>query len=307
MLGVTLSTHLTFTQHCNNIAVKVQQSNNLLKALAGSTWGCDKETLLTTQQAIGRSILSYCCLVWTPSLSDTKWSRLQRKQNSALIITTGYLKMADVVELQQDPRELRVRQHNELISKQFAIACHLPQYPCYQLCHITPDDRPERRRSLIGRLKPNIQHYLAEEPLSNTSYKSAISSIYQEAVRTAIESSSTKQLNGRPPPIATAEQALPRKTKTILAQLHTSHSRILGQYTNRSDPTARNHCHNCGQSPHDTHHLFDYHLKPTTLTVKSLWSAPTETAKHLNLAVDETSIQQHVLFEDILVSFSLQR
>ena len=62
-LGETFDTHLTFTQHCNNIAVKVHQRNNVLKVLAGSPWGCDKETLLTTYQAIGRSIHSYCCPV----------------------------------------------------------------------------------------------------------------------------------------------------------------------------------------------------------------------------------------------------
>ena len=50
VLGVTLNAHLTFTQHCNNIAVKVQQRNNVLKSLADSTWGCDKETLQTTRQ-----------------------------------------------------------------------------------------------------------------------------------------------------------------------------------------------------------------------------------------------------------------
>ena len=289
MLGVTLDTHLTFTQHCNKFAVKVQERNNVLKALTGSTWGCDKETLLTTYQAIGRSILSYCCPVWTPSHKDTNWSRLQRAQNSALRITTGSHKISDVAELHQEARELPVRQHNELISKQFAIACHLPQHPCHQLCHRPPDDRPERRRFLIGRFRPNIQQYLAEEPLSSTRYKAAISSIYQDAVRTAIESSSSKLPNGRPPPIATAEQTLPRKTSTIQAQLRTGHSRILGQYINRIDPTARNHCHNCGLSPHDTHHLFDCLSKPTTLTVESLWTALTETAKHLNLAIDETS------------------
>ena len=38
VLGVTLDTHLTFTQHYDNIAVKVQQRNNVLKALAGCTW-----------------------------------------------------------------------------------------------------------------------------------------------------------------------------------------------------------------------------------------------------------------------------
>ena len=158
----------------------------MLKALAGSTWGSDKETLLITYQAIGRSILSYCCPVWTPSLNVTNWSRLQRAQNSALIIVTGCRKMADVAELHQMARELPVRQHNELISQQFVIACHLPQHPCHQFCHRPPDDRPDRRRSLIGRFMRNIQQCQAEEPLSNISYKSAISSILQDAVRTAI-------------------------------------------------------------------------------------------------------------------------
>ena len=116
VLGVTLDTHLTFTQHCNNMAVKVQQRNNVLKALAGSTWGCDKETLLTTYQAIGRSIFSYCCPVWVPSHRDTNWCRIQRAQNSALRITTGCHKRVDVAELHQEARELPVRRQNELIS-----------------------------------------------------------------------------------------------------------------------------------------------------------------------------------------------
>ena len=169
------------------------------------------------------------------------------------------------------------------------IAYHPPQNPCHLLCHRPPDDRPERRRSLIGRIKPNVQQYLAEEPLRNTSYMSAISCINQDVVRTVIESISSKLLNGRPPPIATAEQTLPRKTRTILAQLRTSRSRILSQYMNKIDQTTRNHCHNCGHSPHDTHHLFDCTSKPTTLTVESLWTAPFETANHLYLAIDETS------------------
>ena len=257
MLGVTLDTHLTFTQHCNNIAVKVQQRNNVLKALAGSTWGCDKETVLTAYQEIGHSILSYCCPVWVPSHRDTNWSQLQRAQNSALRTTTGCLKIVDIAELHQEAQELPICQHNEQISLQFSMACHLPQHPCHQFCHRPPDDQPEQRRSLIGRSKPNIQQCLAEEPHINTSYKSAISSIHQDVVRTAIESSSSKLPNGRPPPIATAEQTLPRKTRTTLAELCTGHSRIFGQYMKRIDSTTRNHCHNCGHSPHDTHHLFD--------------------------------------------------
>ena len=47
VLGVTLDTNITFTQRCNNIAVKGQQRINVMKALAGSTWGCDKDNDLT--------------------------------------------------------------------------------------------------------------------------------------------------------------------------------------------------------------------------------------------------------------------
>ena len=133
MLGVTLDTHLTFTQHCNNIAVRLLQRNNVFIALAGSTWGCDKETLQTTYQAIDRSILSYCSPTWTPSHKDTNWFRLKRAQNCTLRITTGCLKMAAIAELHQEARELPVRQHNELISQQFAMACHQPQHHCHQL------------------------------------------------------------------------------------------------------------------------------------------------------------------------------
>ena len=187
------------------------------------------------------STLSYFCPVWTSSIKDTNWSRLQRAHSSAQRIATGCLKMADVAELHHEARELPVRQHNEVNSKQFAVACHLPQHPCHQLCHRPPDDRPERRRSLIGRFKTNIQQYLAEEPLSNTSYKSVISSIHQDAVWSAIESSSSKLPNLRRPPIAIAEQILPMTTRTILSHLSTGHRRIRSQDMNKIKPTARNH------------------------------------------------------------------
>ena len=114
VLGVRLDTHLTFTLHCNNIAVRMQQRNNMLKALVGFTWGCNKETLLATIKAIGRSIQSYCCPVWTPSVGDTIWSRLQRAQYSTPRITTGCLNMADVAALHQETRELPVHHHDEL-------------------------------------------------------------------------------------------------------------------------------------------------------------------------------------------------
>ena len=83
VLGVTLDTNLIFTQHCNDVAVKVQQHNNVLKALAGSTWGCDKETLLTIYQAIGAhysatAALSGCHHLWTQTGADYNGHKIQR-------------------------------------------------------------------------------------------------------------------------------------------------------------------------------------------------------------------------------------
>ena len=68
---------------------KVQQRNNVLKELAGSTRGSNKETLLTTYQAIGR-----------------EWLRIATSSN----------KIADAAELHQAARDLPFFQHNELIS-----------------------------------------------------------------------------------------------------------------------------------------------------------------------------------------------
>ena len=89
VLGVTLDPHLTHTQHCNNIALKVLQRNNVLKALTGSNWGCDKENLPATYQTIGRSMLSHCWPIWTPSHKDTNRRWFEREQNSTPRIATG--------------------------------------------------------------------------------------------------------------------------------------------------------------------------------------------------------------------------
>lgn len=41
---------------------------NVLKAVAGRTWGKGKETLIKTYKAIGRSNLNYAAPVWSPQL-----------------------------------------------------------------------------------------------------------------------------------------------------------------------------------------------------------------------------------------------
>ena len=63
ILGVHLDTSLTFNLHCTQAATRVSNRNNVLKALAGTTWG-QQETILMTYKVIGRSIANYGAPVW---------------------------------------------------------------------------------------------------------------------------------------------------------------------------------------------------------------------------------------------------
>ncbi len=56
ILGVTYDNLYTFRQHATNVKNKVQTRNNVLKSLAGTSWGKEKEVILSTFKAIGQSI-----------------------------------------------------------------------------------------------------------------------------------------------------------------------------------------------------------------------------------------------------------
>ncbi|KAH7714343.1 Protein H25P06.5 [Aphelenchoides avenae] len=92
---------LTFADHGRATAAKTSRRNNILRALAGTSWGQQKETLLTTYKAVGRPILNYAAPVWTPLLSDTGFKRLQIAQNAALRTATGCLAMSSIDHLHQ--------------------------------------------------------------------------------------------------------------------------------------------------------------------------------------------------------------
>ena len=53
ILGVYLDPSLSFNKHSQYVAERVSGRNNILKALAGTSWGQQKETLLMTYKAVG--------------------------------------------------------------------------------------------------------------------------------------------------------------------------------------------------------------------------------------------------------------
>ena len=59
LLGVYLDTFFSLNAHCEQVANIVSKRNNVLKALAGTNWGQQKEALLLTYKTLGRSIANY--------------------------------------------------------------------------------------------------------------------------------------------------------------------------------------------------------------------------------------------------------
>ena len=132
ILGARLDPLLTFKNQVKDMKDKVKSRNNILKALAGSTWGKDKEVLATTYSAIGKSVLNYCAPIWTPTLSDSSWADLQAAQNGALRVITGCTKMTDISHLHAKTKSMPVRDHSEMLSKQFLLKTTHPDLPNHQ-------------------------------------------------------------------------------------------------------------------------------------------------------------------------------
>ena len=125
ILGVYFDPMQTFKRHAKETAQTAKKRNNVLRAIAGSTWGKDKEQLLNMYKATGRAVLNYGAPVWTPNLSASNWSALQCCQNQALRTATGCVKMAAPDDLHYKTKFRPVKNH-ELLAKKHLLKAQWP-------------------------------------------------------------------------------------------------------------------------------------------------------------------------------------
>ena len=282
LLGVTFNTMHTFTPHVNKTVNKAKAKVNLIKAVAGSTWGQDKETLTLTYKAIGRSILEYAVPIWSPIISTSCWDRLQVVQNQALRVATGCLAMTSIDHLHRETKVLPLKEHGEMLTKQFLLSCQLPGHPGNRVINTPAPNRPKRKPTNL-KYREEIQHL---PPITDkASLKSNNKRIHTETVQKVIANyPDNKVLNTRPPEVNDKEEiSLPRTSRCLLSQLRSGYSRMLNSYKSRIDQTIIDQCPDCGQSPHNTNHLFSCASNPTNLTPRSLWTTPHQAANFLNL------------------------
>ena len=282
ILGVTFDPHLTFSPLIASIVSRATPRLNILKALAGSTWGQQKETIVLTYNSLIRSLFTYACPIWFPNSSRSSVQRLQTIQNHALRIATGCVRMSSIDHLHAETKILPVADHLSLLSSQFLARALQPHHPSHNTA--TSSSGPRNIKfTLQSRFLPSVAPHLVDDALPPENYKSTIQSLHTSAVATAIASQTPNRVLLSPPPaIAEEEKSLPRSYRSTLSQLRSGFCTSLNSYRERIGRAQDPLCDHCRGGPQTTNHLFSCPVFPTSLEVGDLWYRPGSVARFLS-------------------------
>ena len=141
-LVLSLFRHLQLShKHCNYVSYRIDKRNNILKALAGSSWE-QEETLLLTYNALGKYIACYAAPVWSTNASDSSFKKIETAPNEALGTATRAHKMTSIDHLYQESLTLKVKDHSDILSAQYHMNCLEENPICHGLTTQEPRPRP---------------------------------------------------------------------------------------------------------------------------------------------------------------------
>ena len=181
----------------------------MLKALARSSWGKEKETLLLTYNTLEQYIASYGAPVWSTNTSDSSYKKIQTAQNAALRTATGAHKMASNDHLHQESLTLKVKDHSDMLSAQYLVNCLEEDHVCHGITTQEPRPRPMKET-------PHSRHHSTVLPRLGASRKESLRNLHTHAVDSDTKflgNNRVHVLKERPPPIADEEQRLTRRQR----------------------------------------------------------------------------------------------
>ena len=222
ILGVYLDTSLSFNKYIGYVVERVSSRNYILKALAGTSWRQQKETLLMTYKAVGRSIINYDAPVWSTNLRDTNYRNIQYTQNDALRIATSCHKISSVDHLHVEVKMLKAREHSDLLSAQYLARC----LELGNVCHSnTTRETPKRRmkETLFTRYRNTVEPIMLAD-----NRKTTFQAIHTDAVNKAVKyQKNIIVLDDLPHPINDSEKDLTRKERATITQLRSGYCKLL--------------------------------------------------------------------------------
>ena len=134
-LGIVLDRKLTFAPHITYIIQKCSRRINIMKSIAGSTWGADRKILLHLYVTLVRPILEYNSFLLI-NISNTLVNKLETVQNTALRIATGAIRTTNtdnlrietnITTLEERREHLLLRYQVKSLSRFTRPACHIFQ------------------------------------------------------------------------------------------------------------------------------------------------------------------------------------
>lgn len=107
-LGVWMDERVTWNCHINKVASNCEKVMNILRSLAGSGWGAERDTLFMIYQAMIRSKLDYGCIIFGAA-AKTTLAKLDRVQAKALRACSGAFRTTPIPALLVEMGEMPLR------------------------------------------------------------------------------------------------------------------------------------------------------------------------------------------------------
>ena len=211
------------------IEERAKQRLSILKALTGTTWGQQKETIIATYKALIDSLFSYAAPVWFPNASRTSINKLQVIQNSAIRVATGCLMMSSIDHLHMEAEVMTVAEHLDMLCTQYLATSLQTGHPSFPV--VTADSGPRnKKQTLQRRFNTEVAPYMSQDGTVVDAI-SARKEIHTTAVRDSIEARGINRVLGMPAPaVDKDEEKLLRKTRRTLAQLRSGFCLYLNDY-----------------------------------------------------------------------------
>ena len=136
-LGMILDApYLTWEKHITMLINKCTKNIYILRALAGTTWGADRDSLLKINEALNKSRIAYGCPAFL-SASTTQLNRLEVLQNNSLRLAVGAWKSTQVPNLQIEANiaPIKLYIHQQSIILFYRIKALGPSHPVHQIFH----------------------------------------------------------------------------------------------------------------------------------------------------------------------------
>ena len=281
LLGVIFDPTFTFCNHAAATARKASRRLNVLRAVADTSFGHDKECLTMTFKGLIRPFFDYAAPIVYPNYSPTSLRRLQLIQNKSLRLITGCHSAAAQDHLHDETQVLPVARHLHLLSAQFLARALQPSHPSHEWVASAESQR-RMKETLRTSCWSDVEPYLVNGTLPHGELKNTLTQIHTKVVTDSTAAlGDNRVLQARPPAIHPSEKILPRLSRAVLSQLRSGHCSRLNDFRFRIGASDSALCPDCRTTDASASHLFNCSSHPTSLGVRDLWEKPWDAANFL--------------------------